>query len=212
LAHDGSLPEHIPGIGDVPLIGILRKLPSDRVAAIGAVLQRAGLRVVEVTLDSDRPFDQIERLREATPSLTVGAGTVTSPDQVEQAVDSGAQFIVSPIMSSSVLATCKASGVPCLPGAATPTEIYDALYAGATAVKVFPAAQLGGPAYLRAIRSPLGDPPLVPTGGITLENAAEYLAAGAGALGVGSNLFPSTTSTEDELVAHVAEWIATVSG
>lgn len=204
-----DLHERIPGIEDVPIVGILRQLPTDDIVHIVGSAHKAGLRVMEVTLDSDSALDQIRELNREFADCTIGVGSVRHGEDVAQAVRSGARFVVSPIFSEGVARSCEELRVPHLPGASTPTEIHRALASGAVAVKVFPAAQLGGPSFLRALASPLGDPPLVPTGGVTLENAKEYLQAGACAIGVGSGLFPpGLASASSELIGeHVSKWI-----
>jgi len=166
-----------------------------------------------VTLDSDRALEQIERVATEFDGVTVGAGSVNQSEQVIEAHGAGAQFIVSPVFSEGVAETCAEADLPYFPGAATPTEIQTALDGGALAVKVFPAEQLGGPPFIRAIMSPLGRPPLMPTGGVTLHNARQYLDAGAACLGVGTSLFKpehvgqSAHAFEEELNA----WIEAVS-
>ncbi len=173
----------------MPVIGILRGSPPEHIAAFGDAALRSGFGVLEVTLDSADPFDAIENLATET-DLVVGAGTVHSAADAVKALSAGARFIVSPHFDPSVVAVAKDSGAAAVPGAATPTEIWTATKAGADLVKVFPAHQLGGPAYLAAIRGPLGNPQLVPTGGVDSSNAAAYLAAGATALGIGGSVFP----------------------
>lgn len=123
--------------------------------------------------------------------MLIGAGTVRTTGDVQLAAAAGASFIVSPMLSVSVVKAAADHDLICLPGASTPTEIWAALEAGADAVKVFPARELGGPAFLRAIGGPLGRPPLVPTGGVATGDAAAYLTAGALAVGVGGSVFPS---------------------
>ena len=174
----------------VPTIGILRGCPLQHAEAIAHAAVEAGFIVLEVTLDSPDPYRSIERIASASPEVLVGAGTVRSVADVEAALDSGAAFLVSPLVDAEVIAEATSRGVPILPGAATPTEITRALQLGATAVKVFPAAQLGGPDYIHAISAPLGHPLMVPTGGVTPDNARPFLAAGAFAVGVGGSVFP----------------------
>jgi 2-dehydro-3-deoxyphosphogluconate aldolase/(4S)-4-hydroxy-2-oxoglutarate aldolase len=176
----------------------------------GAVIG-AGLTVLEVTLDSERPLEQISAIRDAFPNAQVGAGTVRRGDEVAGTVESGASFIVSPIVDPDVIHAAADLGVAVFPGAATPTEIERAIRLGATAVKVFPIEQLGGPAYVRAILSPLGSPPLIPTGGVGVEDIPRYLEAGAVAVGLGGALFPRSaldsgdTATVARLAAGVIE-------
>ena len=178
-----------------------------------AASHEAGLRVVEVTLDSDAALEQIRAISESVSEITVGVGSVTRPEQIGPAVDAGARFVVSPVTLDAVITACHAIGIPSIPGAATPTEIQIALEKGATAVKVFPVAQLGGPAFLRAMRAPLLDPPLVPTGGIDLDSVSDYLDAGAVALGVGSSLLSDelARSAPSQVCEHVARWIEAVT-
>jgi 2-dehydro-3-deoxyphosphogluconate aldolase/(4S)-4-hydroxy-2-oxoglutarate aldolase len=115
---------------------------------------------------------------------------VLRPEQVEQARARGASFVVTPLVDEAVIRACVTAGLPCIAGAATPSEAWAAVQLGASAVKLFPAAELGGPAYLRAISVPLSGLPWVPTGGVDAGNARAYLEAGAAALGVGASIFP----------------------
>jgi len=168
-----------------------------------------GITVIEVTLDSERPFEQIAAIRGAYPEADVGVGTVRAGEHVGPAVEAGASFVVSPIVDSSVITAAIEHGVVAIPGAATPTEIDHALHLGATAVKVFPIDQLGGPEYLRAIRSPLGNPPLIPTGGVNAASISDYLSAGAIAVGIGGTLFPRAAleGGDGEAVVRLAKEI-----
>jgi 2-dehydro-3-deoxyphosphogluconate aldolase/(4S)-4-hydroxy-2-oxoglutarate aldolase len=207
LARDALL-----GASTTPIIGILRKCPPLHAARIVDAAAESGITVIEVTLDSVDPFGQISELARMG-SVVVGVGSVTGADQVERAVDAGARFVISPTVVSDVIEACLRLRLPCAPGAATPTEILTALRLGATSVKVFPAAQLGGPAYLRAIASPLGMPPLVPTGGVDPDNARAYLAAGAVALGAGGSLFPAAALADGDaaVIRQTArEWVEAV--
>ena len=173
----------------LPVIGILRGCPSEHLPAIAGAAVEHGMRVLEVTLDSPSPFAGIAQLRDEFPEACTGAGTVRTPESLRMAVEAGAQFIVSPVLDREVVSAAAAAGVEIVPGAATPSEIADAIALGVAAVKVFPAAQLGGPSYLRAIAHVLGSPALIPTGGVTIENSLDYLQSGATALGIGSSVF-----------------------
>lgn len=207
-----DLRERIPGIGEVPLIGILRRIPPESVIAVVGSAEQAGIRVVEVTLDSERALEQIHAVASEFPEMTVGAGSVRSPAQVADADDAGARFIVSPVSRQAVATACHGIGVPHIPGASTPTEVDFAMESGAVAVKVFPIEQLGGPAFLRAILSPLGDPPLIPTGGVTLSNAGDYMSAGAVAVGAGSAMFSSDLiSSPDRMAEQLRGWVKVVT-
>ncbi len=176
----------------MPVIGILRGCPPQYVDDMVTAAEDAGLTALEVTLDSREPFDAVRSLVENHPGMTVGAGTVRSVREVAQAVEAGARFIVSPHFDQDVVAAASAAGVVSVPGAATPTEVWRATSGGAAMVKLFPARELGGPAFVEAIRGPLGGPALVPTGGVDVSNAADFLEAGSTAIGVGGAVFPRT--------------------
>jgi 2-dehydro-3-deoxyphosphogluconate aldolase/(4S)-4-hydroxy-2-oxoglutarate aldolase len=174
---------------DVQIVGILRRCPPEFLEKIAAAAISAGLRAVEVTMDSAQPLDGIRRLRAAFPDVAVGAGTVLGADEVASVSEAGAQFVISPVLSPEVVNAAKKRRLPCLPAAATPTEIWKAFEMGIEAVKVFPADQLGGPAFVRSVLAPLRHVRLFPTGGIDAGNAKSYLEAGAVAVGVGSSVF-----------------------
>ena len=176
-------------LAEVRVIGILRGCPPEHVVFVAGAATDAGLAVLEVTLDSPGALQSIELLGKTFPGLVIGAGTVRTVEEVAEAVRAGASFIVSPVVDEQVISACDQYSIPVLPGAATPTEVSRALRAGAGAVKLFPAAQLGGPGYVAAIRGPLGNPRLVPTGGVSIENGRAFLDAGAAALGVGGSVF-----------------------
>jgi 2-dehydro-3-deoxyphosphogluconate aldolase/(4S)-4-hydroxy-2-oxoglutarate aldolase len=166
------------------LVAILRR--AAEADAEVARLAVAGVRVVEITLDSDDALGAIERARRRG-DVTVLAGTVREPAQVDAAVSAGAEGIVAPSLSLAVLERAAALGAPSIPGALTPTEVETAWRAGAALVKLFP-ARLGGPRYVQDLLAPLADVPLVATGGVDATNARAFLDAGAVAVGVGSGL------------------------
>ena len=162
------------------VVAVLRRVADlDRVAA---ELVDAGIGVLEVTLDDDGALAGIERLRQRG-DVSVLAGTVRTVEQAEAAVAAGAEALVSPVFSGAVLARGHQLGVPVIPGALTPTEIEAAWRAGAAMVKLFPARAVG-PSYVADVLKPLPDVALMCTGGVTAANAAEYLGAGAVAVGV----------------------------
>ena len=166
------------------VVAILRRVPA--VEHVCDELVAAGITVLEVTLDSDDALETIARLR-ARGDATVLAGTVRTEAEAAAAIAAGAEACVGPAFVPAVVEQCLRLGVPAIPGALTPTEIEAAWQAGAALVKVFPGT-LGGPGYLREIAAPLRDIPLLVTGGINADNAADFLAAGAVAVGVGSSL------------------------
>ena len=146
------------------------------------------LKVVEVTLNSPGAATTIARLAERFEGrCAIGGGTVLSPADVQLVADAGGTFIVSPNTDVDTIRAARNLGLACFPGAFTPTEIVNAFRAGASAVKLFPANTLG-PGYVRALRGPLPEVKLVPTGGVTPELAREYKSAGAWAVGIGSEL------------------------
>lgn len=172
------------------LFGVIRADSMEQALMAARAAHRGGLRLIEVTFSVPDAPQAISLLREELPGSMVGAGTVLRVEQARAAAEAGAEFIVAPDTNPEVVRFCKDRGVLACPGAATPTEIMTALRLGADLVKVFPAGLLGGPAYLRALREPLAGVRLVATGGVNAENAAEYLAAGAFAVGMGGEIFP----------------------
>jgi 2-dehydro-3-deoxyphosphogluconate aldolase/(4S)-4-hydroxy-2-oxoglutarate aldolase len=171
------------------VIAVLRRV--DDPDSVVDALVRGGIRIVEVTLDSEGAPATIERLR-ARPELTVLAGTVRTPEQAEAAAAAGAEACVAPGLVTAVVERCRELGLPAIPGALTPSEIEAAGAVGAELIKLFPAG-LGGPDYVRAVLAPLAGIDLLVTGGVDASNARAFLAAGAVAVGVGSSL----TSAED---------------
>ena len=149
-----------------------------------------GIRLIEITWNSDRAPALIHQLRLRLPYCTIGAGTLLEETHLEAAIASGAQFLFTPHVAMHLIQRAVAQNVPIIPGALSPTEIVSAWQAGASSVKVFPVQALGGSAYIQSLQAPLGGIPLIPTGGVTLENASSFLAAGAIAVGLSGNLFP----------------------
>ena len=180
-------PNFLDFLRPAPVIAILRGLEPDVCYSAAGALARAGLRAVEVTMNTPGVADIIAELGRRFPDLAVGAGTVCTPAELEVALGAGAAFVVTPILDERVIAGCTERGIPVFPGAYTPTEIYRAWRLGATAVKVFPAGGLGV-GYVKDLAGPLPQIPLVPTGGVSPENVADFLAAGAVAVGMGSSL------------------------
>ena len=192
------------------LIAILRGLRPQEAQAIGNVLYDAGFRVLEVPLNSPQPYDSIRILRDSLPAdCLVGAGTVLTPEQVEQVKAAGGQVIVMPHSDAKVLRAAKAAGLYLSPGVATPTEAFAALAEGAHVLKMFPAEQMG-PAVVKAWLAVLpAGTLLIPVGGITLDNMQVFLEAGVSGFGLGSGLFKPGMSPEDVAVrakAYVHAW------
>jgi 2-dehydro-3-deoxyphosphogalactonate aldolase len=178
------------GLQALPLVAILRGITPDDAVPVGQALVEAGLRIVEVPLNSPQPLRSIERLARALGARAlVGAGTVLRPAQVAEVAAAGGRLIVMPHADAEVIRTAKAAGLWCVPGVATPTEAFAALAAGADALKLFP-AELLTPPVLKALRAVLPrDVKLLPVGGITPQNLGAHVAAGASGFGLGSALY-----------------------
>ena len=181
----------------LPLIAILRGLEPREAVAIGGALQEAGWNLIEVPLNSPQPLESIEALARAFPDLVIGAGTVLESWQVHEVRDAGALLVVSPNFNVDVVRAAKDVGMVCVPGIATPTEAFDALEAGADALKLFPAEMIP-PAALKAMRAVLDEETLLlPVGGISTSSMAAYQAAGASGFGIGSALYkPGSTPAQ----------------
>lgn len=174
----------------LPLVAILRGLTPDESVDIGHALVGAGFRMLEVPLNSPRPFESIRRLVDALgDNHLVGAGTVLDPAKVKDVADAGGRLVVMPHADVAVIRAAKRAGLYCVPGVATPTEAFAALAAGADALKLFPAEQ-ASPAVLKAWRAVLpAGTDVLPVGGISPDNMAPWLAAGATGFGIGSSLY-----------------------
>ncbi len=174
-------------IYDTALIPIIR-VETDEVAfKVADAFLDAGVNIIEVTMSVPGAIDVVKKLVEQFGNkVLIGTGTVVDGKMAKQVIAAGSHFIVSPNYSKDLIDTAMKFSKPIIPGALTPTEIYDAYALGADAVKVFPCGNVGGASYLKAIRGPLPQIPLVPTGGVELDTAGPMLEAGAFALGVGS--------------------------
>ncbi|MBE9208323.1 bifunctional 4-hydroxy-2-oxoglutarate aldolase/2-dehydro-3-deoxy-phosphogluconate aldolase [Nostoc sp. LEGE 06077] len=165
-----------------------------------------GMQLIEITWNSDRAAELIAKLRMKLPDCLIGTGTLFNVQQLQDAIASGAQFLFSPHLDIEMINAAVAKDVPIIPGALTPTEIVNAWHHGASCVKVFPVQAVGGVSYIKSLQAPLGHIPLIPTGGVTLENAPEFIQAGAVAVGLSSELFPKKlVATENwEAIAQSA--------
>jgi 2-dehydro-3-deoxyphosphogluconate aldolase/(4S)-4-hydroxy-2-oxoglutarate aldolase len=175
------------GLARGGVVAIARGVSPEVAPIVAEALVAGGVGAFEITLNDplDRALRGIEAVAARSSGLEVGAGTVLTIEAAQAAIDAGATFLVMPHIDPELVAWAAARRIPTLPGAATPTEILVAWRAGAAAVKVFPASSLG-PAFLREVRGPLPDIPLVPTGGVTADTAGAFIAAGAIAVGLGS--------------------------
>ena len=177
---------------EVGIIPIIRASSADAVVPVAEALLQAGLPICEITLTIPNAIEAIGAVaKRFSGKLLLGAGTVTDAWMCKRAVNAGAEFIVTPCLVPEVREVIQAAhraDVAVLPGALTPGEVFEAFRLGGDMVKVFPVQSVGSAAYLRALRGPFPDIPLVPTGGVTLENLAELFQAGAAAVGVGTEL------------------------
>lgn len=171
-------------------IGVIRCLDLNLGIAMAKSLRDGGMRLIEITWNSDRPADLVSKLKLLLPDCSIGVGTITTVGELREAIACGAEFVFSPYVNVSLIeAACNAE-TPIIPGALTPTEILNGWQAGATCVKVFPVQAMGGANYIKSLQGPLGHIPLIPTGGVTLENGRDFIEAGAIAVGLSGDLFP----------------------
>lgn len=192
----------------IGLIPVLRAGSAKEGYALVEAMLAGGVKVVEVTMTVPGAVELLRDLKRLYgETILLGSGTVTDAEQAKATIEAGAEFVVSPSLHLDVIAITKKMGKVSIPGAFTPTEVITAWRAGADYVKIFPCSAAGGASYLKALRAPFPEPRLIPTGGITLTNAAEYLSAGACALGVGSDLVNTRAIADGkpELVTKAAK-------
>jgi 2-dehydro-3-deoxyphosphogluconate aldolase/(4S)-4-hydroxy-2-oxoglutarate aldolase len=197
------------------VVAILRRTEARLAVETAEALLKGGISVIEVTLNTPGALEMLRAMRDAVGDRAVlGAGTVLDIPAADTALAAGAQFIVSPHTDTDLVREMAGRGVPCIPGAFSATEVLSAWRAGASVVKLFPAGPVGA-GYLKDLRGPLADIPLLPTGGVTLDNAATYIDAGAWGLGLGSALVaPDLVAAGrfDELTRRAAAFAAIAAG
>lgn len=204
----------VAGILEAGVVAVVR-LPDARAGrAVAEALCAGGVRAIEITMTVPRAVDLIAELAEALAGdVIIGAGTVLDPITATDVIEAGAEFVVSPVFRVPVLDACHARNVACMPGCFTPTEILGAWDAGADVVKVFPATALG-PGFFSDLRGPLPQVRLMPTGGVTRDNAGAWISAGAVAIGVGTALVDSRAVREgrfDVITANARHFVAAVA-
>ena len=197
----------------VPVIGILRDIPQGAEEQCVKTAATCGLKAIEVTMNTQGATDIIAALKEAAApfGIAVGAGTVRHSSDLDKAIAAGAEFIVTPNTRKEIIRTSNTAGIPIIPGALTPTEVQKAFDLGAAAVKVFPVNCVGGPEYIKALRGPFRDIPLMACGGVNPQNAAAYLKAGANLLSFGGSIFNPqlmTAGNWDEIGRRLKELLA----
>jgi 2-dehydro-3-deoxyphosphogluconate aldolase/(4S)-4-hydroxy-2-oxoglutarate aldolase len=201
-------------IQDLGVVAVIRMRDAAKLRAVVDAIAAGGVRAIEVTMTVPGAIGLIATLAASLPSeILLGAGTVIDAETARAVIDAGARYVVSPVLRPAVIAACHERGVPVAPGCFSPTEILDAHERGADIVKVFPATVLG-PTYIKDIRAPMPQLKLMPTGGVTLDNAGDWIRAGAVAVGVGSALLDSKAIDEgrlDVLTGNARRIVASVA-
>jgi 2-dehydro-3-deoxyphosphogluconate aldolase/(4S)-4-hydroxy-2-oxoglutarate aldolase len=196
---------------DVPVIGILRGIGSALFRSIMDTSFSSGLQAMEITMNTREASQIVSQCRSSVPSgKLLGMGTIRNIDEAKKAVESGAMFLVTPNTDTEVIEYAGSNSIPVISGALTPTEVYTAWSAGAEMVKVFPCGAFG-PRYIRELRGPFEQIPLVAVGGVDRDNVKEYFTAGARAVGVSSSLFGRQAITDqniEEIAQNVKKFIA----
>jgi 2-dehydro-3-deoxyphosphogluconate aldolase / (4S)-4-hydroxy-2-oxoglutarate aldolase len=181
---------------EIGLVPVLRADSVQEALALATAIAAGGVTVLEITMTVPGAMQVMRKLAEERPDILIGAGTVLDPETARMCILEGAKFVVSPALNLKTIEMCHRYTVPVLPGALTPTEIVTAWQAGADVIKVFPASAMGGAKYLQSIKAPLPQVELIPTGGVSLATAKDFLEAGAFALGVGADLVNAKAMAE----------------
>lgn len=186
-------------------IAVIRAPKMEMGEQMALAVASGGMQLIEITWNSDRAAELISQLRAELPTCIIGTGTLFNVQQLQLAIASGAQFLFTPHVDREMIQAAVAKNVPIIPGALTPTEIITAYTQGASCVKVFPVQALGGTSYIKSLQGPMGHIPLIPTGGVTPDNAKEFLQAGAIAVGLSGQLFPQQSVIEGNWDAIATE-------
>jgi 2-dehydro-3-deoxyphosphogluconate aldolase / (4S)-4-hydroxy-2-oxoglutarate aldolase len=195
-----TIADVIGRIGEIGIVPVVRAASVDEANRAVEAICAGGIPVVEITMTVPNAISVIHKVAKRYGSeVLVGAGTVTTAEQAESCFDAGAEFLVSPGLAISVLGVAQNHAKLAIPGALTPTELMTAQEHGARLVKIFPCGSVGGPKYLKSLKAPFPQASLIPTGGVNAANAAEFIAAGAFALGVGADLIDTTALREGNL-------------
>jgi len=180
--------ETVARIIDHGVVAVIRMKDTDRLLKVIEAVREGGVKCIEITMTVPGAVEIIRQLTGIVPKdVLIGAGTVTNAETAQKVMEAGATFVVGPIVNLEMIAACVQRDIPVFPGCYTPTEIYTAWNAGADIIKVFPATTLG-PKYFKDLRGPFPEIRLMPTGGVTIDNVGEWIAAGACAVGIGSDL------------------------
>ena len=181
---------------EIGLVPVLRAESEEQALGIAAAIAAGGVTVLEITMTVPGAIRVMARLTKDWPDILIGAGTVLDAETARMCMLEGAQFVVSPALNLKTIEMCHRYSIPVLPGALTPTEVITAWQAGADVIKVFPASALGGAKYLKSLKAPLPQVEMIPTGGVSLATAKEFLEAGSFALGVGADLVDTKAMAE----------------
>jgi 2-dehydro-3-deoxyphosphogluconate aldolase/(4S)-4-hydroxy-2-oxoglutarate aldolase len=180
--------EVLATLRSIGLVPVLRAESESQALALADAIAAGGVTTLEVTMTVPGAIRVMRTLAEQRPDILVGAGTVLDPETARMCILEGAQYVVSPALNLRTIEMCQRYSIPVLPGALTPTEVITAWQAGADVIKIFPASAMGGAKYLKGLKAPLPQVEMIPTGGVSLATAQEFLEAGAFALGVGADL------------------------
>ena len=184
-----SKEQTLASILEIGVVPIVRADSAEKALEAAKAIYRGGIRALEVTMTVPGAIRVLEKVAdEFGDQITLGAGTVLDPETARSCMLAGARFFVSPSVSLPTIEICKRYSVVAMPGALTPTEVATAWDAGADLVKIFPAGNVGGPSYIKALKAPLPQVLMVPTGGVSIANAAEFFQAGASAVAVGADI------------------------
>jgi 2-dehydro-3-deoxyphosphogluconate aldolase/(4S)-4-hydroxy-2-oxoglutarate aldolase len=183
-------------ICDIGIVPVVRAASPELAIAASLAIVAGGISVIELTMTIPCAIDAIAELRRRAEGVVVGAGTVLDADTAQRCIDAGAEFIVSPGIDSETVQLAKREQILMMAGALTPTEVIQAWKLGSDIVKIFPCGSVGGPTYMKSLKTALPAIEMLPTGGVNLSNAAAFLRAGAVALGVGNELVAAASVTE----------------
>ncbi|MEJ7861712.1 MAG: bifunctional 4-hydroxy-2-oxoglutarate aldolase/2-dehydro-3-deoxy-phosphogluconate aldolase [Pyrinomonadaceae bacterium] len=194
--------EIIEKIGETKIIPVIRTDSADKARIIVEALIDGGIDVLEVTMTIPGAVELIARLSDEykNSAVVIGAGTVLDAETARNCIEAGAKFVVSPFLNVEIISFCNRNEIAAMPGALTPTEIFTARQVGADMVKVFPVSAMGGASYIKAVKTVFPQINIVPTGGISLDSAVDYIKAGASAVGIGGEL----TGVEESIITKQA--------
>lgn len=211
-----TIDEVILRIEEVGIVPVVRAATVEEATRAVEAICAGGVPVVEITMTVPNAVSVIREVaKQYGNKVLIGAGTVVTADQAESCLRAGAEFLVSPGLSAPVLSVARAAEKLAIPGALTPTELMNAHDHGARLVKIFPCGNVGGPKYLKSLKAPFPKAELIPTGGVNAANAADFIAAGAFALGVGADLVDATALREgnlEKIISAAQELVQAVNG